>query len=75
MTKTRKIINRHGYLYDAETGRKYDRNSPTNWVDDKGKPAPNPFEDENNDRSLDHLIYDGMGQVREDGSVLGSVRP
>jgi hypothetical protein len=28
----------------------------------------------NNDRSLDHLIYDGMGQVR-DGRVVGSVRP
>ena len=26
------------------------------------------------DRSLDHLIYDGMGQIRADGSVLGNVR-
>lgn len=28
-----------------------------------------------NDRSLDHLIYDGMGQIQSDGKVLGSVRP
>lgn len=37
--------------------------------DDKDKP------DNKDDRSLDYLIYDGMGQVTEDGKVLGSVRP
>ena len=29
----------------------------------------------NNDRSLDHLIYDGMGYAQPDGCVIGSVRP
>lgn len=27
------------------------------------------------DPSLDHLIYDGMGQQKEDGTSTGSVRP
>lgn len=45
--KTRTIINRHGYLYDAVTGRRYDRASPTNWVDPTtSEPAPDPFKDD-----------------------------
>ena len=30
---------------------------------------------EEDEKSLDHLIYDGMGQVLNDGTVRGSVRP
>lgn len=43
-TKNRRIVCRFGYLYDEETGHRFDKNSPTEWTDpNTGNPAPNSF--------------------------------